>query len=105
MYRRIFNLLHSMSAYRRAPSNQVSRAKETFRCKLFFNYVRPSIMHLETVVNWLETDFLVFKYFIHHCFIFRPTDSTVSEDARIEPRIVAWQSDALTIRLDLIHYG
>jgi hypothetical protein len=39
-------------------------------------------------------------YFIQHCFIGRPLDSTVSEDAGIEPKTVAtfgnWQSDALT---------
>jgi hypothetical protein len=32
-------------------------------------------------------DFL--KYFIHYCFICRPSDSTVSEEAGIEPRTVA----------------
>jgi hypothetical protein len=40
-------------------------------------------------------------YCIQHCFICRPSDSDVSEDAGIEPRTVAtlaldWQSDALT---------
>jgi hypothetical protein len=35
-------------------------------------------------------------YFIQHCFIFRPSDSTVSEDAGIEPRTVA--TLALTVR-------
>ncbi len=51
-----------------------------------------------------------YTYFIQHCFICRPSDSTVSEDAVIEPcRTVATlamansQSDAVTIRLDLIH--
>ncbi len=29
------------------------------------------------------------KYFIQHCFICRPSDSAVSEDAGIEPRTVA----------------
>ncbi len=47
-------------------------------------------------------------YYIQHCFICRPSDST---DAGIEPRTVRcnwcigtwhWQSDALTTRLDLI---
>jgi hypothetical protein len=44
---------------------------------------------------------------IQHCFICRPSDSTVSEDAGIEPRTVA--TSALTVRrsshtwLDLIH--
>jgi hypothetical protein len=30
-----------------------------------------------------------FQYFMLHCFICRLSDSTVSEDARIEPRRVA----------------
>ncbi len=36
-------------------------------------------------------DFL--KSFIQHCFICRPSDSTVSKDAGIEPRTVAYVSD------------
>jgi hypothetical protein len=35
-------------------------------------------------------------YCIQHCFICRPTDSTVSEDAGIEPRTVA--TSALSVR-------
>jgi hypothetical protein len=31
----------------------------------------------------------VFMYVIQHCFFCRPSDSTVSEDAGIEPRTVA----------------
>jgi hypothetical protein len=42
-------------------------------------------------------------YVIQHCFICRPSDPTVLEDAGIEPRIVATQPDALTTRLDVIH--
>jgi len=34
-------------------------------------------------------DFLFCMYVIQHCFIRRPSDSTVSEDAGIEPRTVA----------------
>ncbi len=33
--------------------------------------------------------FLFFMYVIQHCFICRPSDSTVSEDAGIDPRTVA----------------
>ncbi len=32
---------------------------------------------------------LLFMYFTQSCFICRPSDSTVSEDARIVPRTVA----------------
>jgi hypothetical protein len=35
-------------------------------------------------------------YFIQHCFICRPSDSTVSEDAGIEPNTVA--TSALAVR-------
>jgi hypothetical protein len=51
-------------------------------------------------------DFFLFMYVIQHCFICRPADSTVSEDAGIEPRTVANLAlaapDAQTTRLDLI---
>ncbi len=52
-----------------------------------------------------------YMYFIQHCIICRPSDCTVSEDAGIEHRTAAatvlqhWQSDALTTRLDHIHYS
>ncbi len=52
----------------------------------------------------------VVKYFTPHCLIIRPalSDSSVSEDAEIEPRTAATLAlavrlDALTTRLDLIH--
>jgi hypothetical protein len=42
-------------------------------------------------------DFFLFcSYNIHHCFICRPSDSTVPTDAGIEPRTVA--TCALTVR-------
>jgi hypothetical protein len=50
---------------------------------------------------------LLFLYDIQHCFICRPSDYTVSEDAGIEPRTVA--TTALAVRrfihlaIDLIH--
>jgi hypothetical protein len=51
-------------------------------------------------------------YCIQHCFICCPSDSTVSEDARIEPRTVATsastarRSDYHTrLDLDLFHYS
>ncbi len=40
--------------------------------------------------------FFLFLYDIQHCFICRPSDSTASEDAGIEPRTVA--TTALTVR-------
>jgi hypothetical protein len=36
--------------------------------------------------------FRFFQYYIQHCFICRPSDSTVSEDAGVEPRTVATSS-------------
>jgi hypothetical protein len=45
---------------------------------------------------------IFFPYYIQHCFVCRPSDSTVPTDAGIEPRTVATrQSDAQTTRLDL----
>jgi hypothetical protein len=41
-------------------------------------------------------DFFFFMYDIQHCFICRPSDSTVSEDAGIGPRTVA--TTALAVR-------
>jgi hypothetical protein len=53
--------------------------------------------------SWI---FFIFMYNIQYCFICRPSDFTVSEDAGIEPRtqlrLRHWLSDALTTRLDLI---
>ncbi len=46
-----------------------------------------------------------FSYFIQHCFICRPSDSTVPMDAGIEPRTVAAGASAVrrsNTRLDLI---
>jgi hypothetical protein len=40
--------------------------------------------------------FFIFMYVIQHCFICRPSDLTVSEDAGIEPRAVP--TLALTVR-------
>ncbi len=45
-------------------------------------------------------------YVIQHCFICRPSDSTVSDDAGIKPRTIATSinvPDVLTTWLDLIH--
>jgi hypothetical protein len=46
-------------------------------------------------------------YCIQHCFVCRPPDFTVSEDAGIEPRTIATSALAIRrsnqYRLDLIH--
>jgi hypothetical protein len=47
-------------------------------------------------------------YIVQHCFICRPSDSTVSEDAGIQPRTVATlalavRRSTVSTRLDLIH--
>jgi hypothetical protein len=44
----------------------------------------------------ITDNYLFFMYNIHHCFICRPSDSIVSEDAEIEPRTVA--TTALAVR-------
>ncbi len=48
--------------------------------------------------HFRDIGIFLFMYVIQHCFICRPSDSTVSEDAGIEPTTVA--TDALTTRLD-----
>jgi hypothetical protein len=49
--------------------------------------------------------FFFFIVAIQHFFICRPSNSTVSEDAGIEPKTVAtFALDALTTRLHLIQY-
>jgi hypothetical protein len=52
--------------------------------------------------------FLCSMYYIQHCSICRPSDSTVSEDAGIDYpgmlRLRHWQSGALTTRLDLVSF-
>jgi hypothetical protein len=63
----------------------------------------------ETEMKMIEKgiikDFLT--YFIQYCFICRPSDSTVSEDAGFKPSrtvaTLAFYSDAPTTRLDLIN--
>jgi hypothetical protein len=55
----------------------------------------------------LTGGFLGFLCFIQHCSICRPSDSTVSEDAGIEPGLLRLRHQrlgTLTTRLDLIHY-
>jgi hypothetical protein len=54
-----------------------------------------SVAHIDTV---LKEDFFspFFMYSIQHCFICRPSDSTVSENAGFEPGTVA--TTALAVR-------
>ncbi len=49
-------------------------------------------------ISYVKGGFFLFFYvrYIQHCFICRPSDSTVSEDAGIEPRTVA--TTALAVR-------
>jgi hypothetical protein len=56
----------------------------------------------KTTEELTEDFFDIFPmYCIQHCYICRPSYSTVSEDAGIE--LLPWQSEALTTRLDLLH--
>ncbi len=52
---------------------------------------KVSIVYLKVIIS---DGFL--KFFIQHCFIFRHSDSTMSEDAWIEPRIVAMVALAIS---------
>jgi hypothetical protein len=64
---------------------------------------RETLIHGINLKGYFLEFLSFFMYDIQHCFICRPSDSTVSENAGIEPRTVATTSDALTTRLDLIH--
>ncbi len=50
------------------------------------------------MIDFKENDdfFIFFKYCIPRCFICRPSDSIVSEDARSEPRTI--ETLALAVR-------
>jgi hypothetical protein len=50
---------------------------------LFINEIKPSVEDFLGFFNYFSI------YDILHCFIFRPSDSIVSEDVGIEPRTVA----------------
>ncbi len=69
--------------------------------KFYFNYsfslLSPSfIFNIIFTVTFSPQHFFFFLYCIQHCFICRPSDSTLSEDAVIEPRTVA--TTAMTVR-------
>jgi hypothetical protein len=55
-----------------------------------------SLQEVGAVIFYFPNQIVFYMYDIQHCFICRPSDSTVSEDAGIEPRTVA--STALTVR-------
>jgi hypothetical protein len=60
------------------------------------------LLHFSCPIHLTRGFFWIFLcvYFIQHCFICRPSDSTVSE-----LRLRHWLSDALATRLDLIQLG
>ncbi len=55
-----------------------------------------SLQEVVAVIFYFPNQIVFYMYDIQHCFICRPSYSTVSEDAGIEPRTVA--STALTVR-------
>jgi hypothetical protein len=63
---------------------------------IYLSFTLEKYMHLVALTRRFFWIFLC-MYFIQHCFICRlPSDSTVSEDAGIEPRTVA--TSALAVR-------
>jgi hypothetical protein len=60
------------------------------------NVLQSKITICFDIHAWPVTYFSFFMNDIQHCFICRPSDSTVSEDAGIEPKTVA--ATALTVR-------
>ncbi len=88
---RIYNILELT----RKNSPTFSRKK----VKKFFKFLRNKWAKRITTFRKLTVGFvkIFYMYFIQHCFICRPSDSTVSEDAGIEPMTVAqrhWRSEA-----------
>ncbi len=73
------------------------RARHVYR-KESGTYVKSTtgLIHMMDLKEGFFWDFSFFMYDIQHCFICRPSHSTVSEDAGIEPRTVA--TTALTGR-------
>ncbi len=65
-----------------------------------FAGVTTVVGHTDAAVEYKQRDFLDFfflsMYCNQHCFICRPSDSTVSEDAGIEPRPVATSALAVS---------
>jgi hypothetical protein len=66
-------------------------------CNLFYFLYRTLSHRNLCLCNFFIRGFFRFvHFFIQHCFICRPSESTVSEDAEIEPRTVA--TTALAVR-------
>ncbi len=63
---------------------------------IWIHWIRMRIQHFKWIKIRIRI-FFFFMYVIQHCFICRPSESTVSEDAGIKPRTVA--TLALTARL------
>jgi hypothetical protein len=62
------------------------RCRDLFLCE---NARKKYQDYIFTKVKNKTNLFFIFMYVIQHCFICRPSDSAVSEDAGIEPRIFA----------------
>ncbi len=62
---------------------------------IWIHWIRMRIQHFKWIKIRIRI-FFFFMYVIQHCFICRPSESTVSEDAGIKPRSVA--TLALTAR-------
>ncbi len=94
-YRRIFQNLGPASANRKEDweksfgLNQAVLERKLFRLFVICNW---DLFNFNRGFFW----FFLFMYGIQHCFIFRPSDSTVSEDAGIEPRTIV--TPALAVR-------
>ncbi len=73
-------------------SNQTREWKRTERCGKWLE--SPQVWDFS--FKWRFFGFFLFLSHIQHCFICRPSDSTVSEDAVIEPRTIV--TTALVVR-------
>ncbi len=69
------------------------------RIKTVFISYKDGTKHLKKKI-FFGGFFVFFSYYIQHCFICRPSESTVPTDAGM---LVHWQSDAVTTRLDQLN--
>ncbi len=60
-----------------------------FQChSVVAKYISPVPIEIKMFKN-KEIFWIFLMYFIQHCFIYRPSDSTMAEDAEIEPKTVS----------------
>jgi hypothetical protein len=94
--RTVFYICNSLPRGHKNPNPALVTAEDIELSALspsHYSAVTPMLVAMQNIFKGGFYCFLM--YCIQHCFICRPSDSTASEDAAIEPRIVA--TTALTV--------